>query len=629
MYGYFGKFLRVDLTTKSFSEEPFNEATARKYMGGRGFGGKILFEELEKGIDPLASENKLVFISGPITGTHLPGDARYQIISKSPLTGIYGQSSAGGSFGPTLKRTGYDFLVVEGGSDKPVWLLVSDGEIKIKDATHLWGKLTGETEDAIKEEVGKASVATIGPAGERLARLASVVSDKHRVAARTGMGAVMGAKKLKAIAVRGRQRVPVAESERLRAFRRRLLDEIKKDASTESLGKYGTSLLVLRNQQLGILPTRNFREGIFEGYHQIAGTTMTETILRRTFSCPSCPIGCIRSVEVTTGPFAPVAAEYGGPEYETVAALGSMCGIGNLQAISRAHALANMYGIDTMSIGVIIAWAMECYEKGILAATDLDGINLTWGNAGAMVRLVEKMGKREGIGYLLGEGIKRASETLGKGSQEFAMHVKGLEIALQEPRGRKGLSLAYAIGPRGAVHTELPSDMVYEKENAVPELGLTRAISRFAWEGKAELVKKGMEMRGLADMIGGCHIVFDPVGGIGRFDAILEALQTITGWDLAIPELMTVAERANNLARAFNVREGIRRRDDILPKRFTEPLPEGASQGEAIPLDNFDCALDELYELLGWTADGIPTQEKLLQLGLDEAAKELTSLGVH
>jgi aldehyde:ferredoxin oxidoreductase len=629
MYGYFGRFLRVNLTTREVSPEPLTEDTARKYMGGRGFAAKILFEELDPGIDPLGPQNKTIFVSGPITGSGLPGDARFQVISKSPLTGLYGQASAGGSFGPALKRTGHDFLVVEGQAEEPVWLLIDPDGAEIRDAGDLWGMPTGDAENRIKREVGQVSVATIGPAGEKLVRISSVVSDKHRVAGRGGLGAVMGSKRLKAVAARGRKRLPVAEPQRLRVLRQRMLEAIKASPGLEALGEYGTSLLVLQNQKLGILPTRNFREGVFENYADISGIKMSETILKRTLSCPGCPVGCIRSVEIKSGSFAPVPPDYGGPEYETVAALGSMCGVGNLEAIARSHALCNMYGIDTMSAGVTIAWVMECYEKGILSTAELDGIAADWGSAEAMVQLVEKIATQDGIGHLLGQGVRRASEAVGRGSQEFAMHVKGLEVALQEPRGRKGLSLAYAVSPRGAVHTELPSDMTYEKENAVPELGLTRSISRFAWQEKPGLVKKGMEMRGLADLIGSCHILLDPTGGVGRFDSIVEALQATTGWDLSISELMTISERANNLARAFNVREGSRRPDDILPKRFTVALPEGASAGETIPLDKFNQALEELYQLLGWNYEGIPTRDKLVELGLEAVAADLERIGVY
>ncbi len=624
MYGYFGKRLTIDLTNRTTSEETFNEATARKYMGGRGFGARILFEEVVAGIDALSPKNKLIFASGPLTGTGLPGHARFQVMGKSPLTGIYGQSSAGGSFGPAMKAAGYDYIVIEGKASGPVWLQVADDGVQFRDASELWGLTTGDTEDQIRKVIGKTSVVSIGPAGERLVKIASIISDKHRAAGRTGMGCVMGAKNLKAIAVQGSQRVPVADADRLAALRQRLVREIIEKEARTALSKYGTSGGIDRNQELGLLPTRNFQEGIFKGHHKISGVRMTETILKGTTSCPGCPIGCVRSVEILEGKYAPVSAEYGGPEYEGMAALGSLCCIDNLEAIAYAHALANMYGIDTISAGVIVAWVMECYERKILRREDLDGLEVEWGNEASMTSLVEKIAKREGIGELLGKGIRIASEIVGGGSGRFAMHVKGLEIALQEPRGKKALALAYAVGARGAAHTEIPPDTAFERDNAVPEVGITQAVSRCSWEGKAEICKKGMEMATLADNIGSCHIVFNPVGGIGGFDAVMNALQSVTGWELTVAEAMEISERAVNLARAFNVREGIRRGDDRLPERFSEPLPEGGSAGESIEPDKFATALDELYAQLGWTADGIPSQEKLESLGLGHIAQALS-----
>jgi len=630
LYGYAGKISRVDLSRLSLEEQNINEEMARKYVGGRGFGAKILFEEMSVGLDPFDPESLLIFATGPLTGTVIPGGTRYMVIGKSPLTGCYGESNAGGSFGPALKRAGYDCVVVTGKSEKPVYLYISNGGVEIRDASHLWGCTVGEAEDAIKAELDdrRVVVAAIGPGGERLARIAAIISEKARAAARTGLGALMGSKKLKAIAVLGENQVVVAQEDEVGEIARRLNRRFSHDPGKVNLREYGTAAGVAGLQVMGMLPTRNYREGVFEGYESISGERMTETILKTKDGCPGCAIRCWRRVEVKSGPFAPCLPEYGGPEYETIGALGSLCLNSNLESIARAHNLCNMYGIDTISTGVVIAWAMECFEKGILTVRELDGLELNWGNAEAIVAMVEKMGKREGIGKLLSEGVRRASRTVGRGSEEFALHVKGLEPAALDPRGRKGLGLTYATSPRGAVHLDALTGVIFEKRNVAPELGITEPVSRFSVDKKPELIKKSEEVNTFVSAAGGCEFALHPFMSPVTLTELAQIVSAVTGWNLSVEELMTVGERANNLARVLNVREGLTRDDDVLPLRFSEPLPEGASEGQAISAQDLQSMLDQYYRLRGWDEKGIPLKSTLKRLGLDEVIVDLEGCGL-
>jgi len=630
LYGYAGKILRVDLSRFSLDEQKVSEEMARKYVGGRGFGAKILFEEMAVGLDTFDAESLLVFATGPLTGTVIPGGTRYMVIGKSPLTGCYGEANAGGSFGPALKRAGYDCVVVTGKAEHPVYLYISNGGVEIRDASHLWGYTVGETEDAIKAELDERGVVVgaIGPGGERLARIAAIISEKTRAAARAGLGALMGSKKLKAIAVRGDSRGLVAREDELREMARRLNLRFRRDASKINLREYGTAGGVGGLQVMGMLPTRNYREGVFEGYESISGERMRETILKGNDGCPGCWIRCWRRVEVKSGPFAPCLPEYGGPEYETIGALGSLCFNSNLESIARAHNLCNMYGIDTISTGVVIAWAMECFEKGILTEKALDGLELRWGNAEAIVAMVEKMGRREGIGKLLSQGVRRASRTVGRGSEEFALHVKGLEPAALDPRGRKGLGLTYATSPRGAVHLDALTGVIFEKRNVAPEVGITQPVSRFSLEGKPELIKKSEEINTFVAATGGCEFALHPFMSPITLTELTQVVSMVTGWDISVEELMAIGERANNMAKVFNVREGLTRDDDVLPLRFSEPLPEGASTGQVISAQELQSMLDEYYRLRGWDKKGIPLRSTLKRLELDEVIVDLETRGL-
>lgn len=631
MYGHIGKLLRVNLSSGRVTEDSLGASEARKYVGGRGIGANLLLKELAGGADPLGPENPLIFLAGPLTGTNSPGTTRFQVIAKSPLTGIFGQANAAGSFGPQLKQAGFDGIVVEGKSGKPVYLWIRDGEAQIRDASHLWGKLTGETDDLLRQELGapRATVACIGPAGEKLSRIACVMSEKHRAAGRTGMGAVMGSKGLKAIAVLGEKAVPVADPDRVKELGRQINGIIHNDPWAQNWGKYGTALGVPGLNGLGILPTRNFQQGVFAGQAGISGETMTDTILKQQGRCPACGLGCIRIVEVdaAASSYGPVSPEYGGPEYETIGAFGSLCAVDDLAAVAAASQQCNMYGVDTISAGVVIAWAMECYERGLLSSSDLDGLDLRWGSSHAMLELLRRICTREGVGDRLADGVKLAAAAFGRGTEVYAMHVKGLEIPLHEPRGKKGLGLGYAIGARGAVHSEVVHDTAFEKANAVPELGITEPVSRFELGGpKPALVKKGDDLRTLVDLLGSCFFVYDPCLAPIKLPTTMELVQAVTGWDTDLEELMTAASRANTLARAFNVREGIRSRDDVLPARFAEAMTEGATAGQRIMAEDLAAARAEFYRVSGWSADGVPTEARLRELGLEHVAAQLEGL---
>ncbi len=623
-----GKLLRVNLTNEEIHKEKLDEGTVRKFLGGRGLGAKILFDEIKPGINPLGPENKLVIAPGVATGIPFPANSRYVIMAKSPLTGVWGESNVGGFLGPELKFAGYDAIIVEGRAKSPVYLWINDGEAEIRDASQLWGKITGDTEKDIRDELkdNKIRVACIGPGGENLVKYACIMSDIIFAAGRSGMGAVMGSKKLKAIAVRGTMKIEFAEESKLKELTRKAAKEVWEGIYGDLMYKHGTDVDLADLNTSGRLPTKAFQRCMFEGAEKITGVTITETILVKRATCYACPIAHKRVVEAKE-PYV-VDPTYGGPEYESAAALGSLCMNDNLVAIAKACELCNKYGIDTVSTGVVIAFAMECYEKGLITIDETDGIDLTWGNHGAIIQLIDKIAKRQGIGNLFAEGVKRASEKIGKGSAEFALHIKGQELPLHEPRGKKGLGLSYAVSNRGACHLQCEHDDVYEDEKWLcPEIGLDTTISPrdrlYAGSKKAKQVKISGDLWSLYDCLPACIFTSYADGGI-KVATLADIVAAATGWDVTIQELMKVGERAFNLSRAFNVREGITRKDDTLPQRLMEPLPEGPYEGEAIPQDMLNKMLDDYYGFRGWDrATGIPTREKLKSLGLEYVADGL------
>jgi aldehyde:ferredoxin oxidoreductase len=555
-----------------------------------------------------------------INGLPLSGANRYSAAAKSPLTGGFGESEAGGYWGPELKRTGFDGLIIHGQAAKPVYLFIHEGGCEIRDAGRYWGQLSGEVQDGLEAEHGKRiCVLQTGIAGERGVRYAAMTNQLRHFHGRAGLGAVMGSKNLKAIVVRGKEKITLADNQAGKEILRWFKDNY--DQEGDGLHHFGTPRGVPTLNLDGILPTYNFRDGSFEHAQAISGQTMAKTILVNTGTCYACAVACKREVEV---PERGVTAKYGGMEYEIIAANGSLCGVGDLKAIAEASDWINRYVLDGISTGAAIAFAMECYEHGILTKEDTDGLDLAWGNSDAVIQMVHKIGRREGLGKLLGEGVKRAAAQLGRGSEKFALHVKGQELPMHEPRGKRGLAIAYAVSPTGADHMEAPHDPLYEgfdnPYHDFVQLGLTEAIDRMdLGPKKVHAFFTTQKAWSLYNSVGMCDFVGVSVGELS-LDKLRDYVNAATGWDMSLAELMQVGERANTMARLFNLREGFTAADDNLPDRMYEPMRAGALAGKALDRAEVDQALRTYYHMAGWDDQGVPTQAKLAELGLVEMA---------
>ena len=614
-YGCSGKILRVDLSHKTIPVDEPEDNFYRRYFGGRGFISYYLLRELKAGIDPLGPENKLIFAAGVVTGAPVGGCGRNSVGAKSPLTGAYGDAEAGGYWGAELKHAGYDAIIIEGKAENAVYLWIKDGEAEIKDAGHLWGKATAECQKIIRNDVGEplARTAAIGQAGENLVRYASIINDVHHAAGRTGMGAVMGSKNLKAIAVRGHNPPALACLEVISALAKWLRDNT--DPLMGAYHSQGTASGLKSLNARGGLPTRNFQESTFEGADKISGRAMKETILIGQGSCYACPVRCKRTVSVAE-PYQ-VDPAYGGPEYETLASLGSNCGIDDLIAIAKANELCNAYGLDTISTGATIAFAMECFERGILSERDTGGLRLKFGNASAMLKLVEMIAKREGLGDILADGVARAADRIGKGAEEFALHVKGQEIPMHEPRYKQGLGISYAISPKGADHTFGTHDNVYASEGPQLEdfkaLGVLEPLAVDDLSpAKVKMVVYSNCWEHLLDCLVMCN--FMPFS----YSQVEELVCGVTGWNSTVWELMKAGERCLSMTRVFNIREGLGKKDDFLPQRFFIPLPSGPMQGVSIDKDRFEQAKTTFYAMMGWDKmEGRPSLGKLQELGIE------------
>ncbi len=609
--GYTGKMLRVDLTAGTMAVENLEEEMLRKYIGGSGIGARILYDETGPETDPLGPDNRFIVMTGPYVGTPIPTSCRHQIIARSPLTGIYGESDCGGNFGIELKAAGFDGIVVQGAAKEPVYLWVHDGQAELRPAGQFWGKDTYETDTRLKAETNpKAQGIYIGPAGENLVLLAAVMNDgkEGRAAGRGGMGAVMGSKNLKAIMAYGTAKIPVIEPQKLRDLIRSHAPTIMEN--TVAFQKFGTDGSLATFNEIGDLPIKNWAQGLWtEGSEKITGATMTNTILTRQYHCHGCIIGCGRTVKTSRGPSA--GMEIAGPEYETCGAFGSNCLIDDLEAIAEANDLCNRYGLDTISTGSAIAFAMEAYEKGLLAKESTGGIELTWGNAEAMLEVVRQIGERRGLGELLGQGVKRASEQIG--GQDFAQHVKGMELPMHDPRCFSSVAVGYATSNRGACHLQGLSH-IFEARVPFADWGFETTLPRHDVEGKGKMVALAQNWMSLMDSLKICK--FSAIGKT-TMHQMTDMLNYITGWDMTFEEFAQAGERIFNLKRMYNVRLGITRADDVLPKRIlTEPRPEGGSAGFLPPLAGM---LDEYYAARGWDSNGIPRPEKLAELGLVEA----------
>ena len=589
MDGWMGRLLRVNLAESHWSVEDLNPDTAKAFVGGRGLASKFLFNEVDPAIDPLSLENKLVFATGPLTGTGAITGCRYMVVTKSPLTGCIACSNAGGYFGPELKFAGYDLIVFEGRAPEPVYLSIRDDDVQMKPAQHLWGRSTVETEGIIKEEMGDAHVASIGPAGENLVRMACVIN-AHRAAARSGVGAVMGSKNLKAVAVRGTERPTLADKEGFRKARLAFMDRIRKGKAfaLEARIKYGTWRIIQMMLSLGMLPTRNFTAGFLDGVSTI--DDIRREVLVKEKSCFACPFRCGRVTRVSGPEF---QGEGEGPEHESFTQLGPCCGINDLTAITKANYLCNELGMDTISTGVTIACAMELYERGYIPEKDVP-FPINFGDKYAMVKLVEMIGKRQGIGDLLAEGSYRLAQHYGH--PEISMSVKRQEMPALHPQGYQGLGLAYATSNSGACHTR--SNLNFEH--------------RLETKGQASLIKGGQDFIAVVDSSGLCWSIF---GGLLMLkDELVTQLKLATGVDYTEKSMMLAGERIFNLERLFNLKAGIARRDDTLPSRMLEePMLKSQAEGQVVRLAEM---LPEYYKLRGWDRDGVPTSEKLAQVGL-------------
>ncbi len=599
--GYMGKILTVDLTKRQSHVEELNEEIARKFIGGKGLGAKILYDLLEPDIDPLSPENAIIFASGPLTATLAPSSARFTVVTKSPLTGIFLDSHVGGFFGVEMKRAGFDCLVVQGRAEVPTLLLVVEDAVEILDAKDLWGKGCFDTEARLKARFGKKfRVASIGPAGERLVRYACITVDLFRQAGRGGSGAVMGSKNLKAVAVRGEREITYADPAGFRESAKDASKIIREHAFTPLRRNYGTPVWVSPVNEAALLPTRNFQTGVFDRAEDISGETMRARIVTKNGACYNCPIACWKYSRI--GLDDDEIKELVGPEYETIALLGSNCGVNSLESISQANLLCDDLGLDTISTGNVIGFAMECFEKGFIKKDDVGGEELRFGNADSMIEIIEDIAHRNGLGDTLAEGVKRAAEKIGKETEKFAVHVKGLEVPGYDPRGAFGMALAYATSDRGACH---------QRAWTVSAEIEGRLKPRYSSTGRASYVKHAQDNRALCFSLVLCD--FMPLKRTHFTDLLNKAV----GFDFTPEDYLKIGERIWNLTRLFNVREGITREDDTLPPRFMkESLLDGVAKGQRITKRILDEMLDEYYALRGWDENGIPTPERVDQLDL-------------
>ena len=609
MNGWIGNILRVDLTRQKTSVEPLDETAARLYIGGRGLGIHYLYNEIDPAVDPLSKDNKLIMATGPLTGTGALAAGRYTVVTKAPLTGAIANSNSGGYFPAELKFAGYDMIILEGKAKKPVYVWIENDKVEIRSAEKLWGMNTRQTTDElVKETHPEAKVACIGPAGENLVKYACVINDKGRAAGRSGVGAVMGSKNLKAIAVRGSKGVTVADPENFRKAILEAIDEFKDPWMSETMGQYGTSETVEFSNELGLLPTKNFQTGTFDGASKIGGSVVAKYNLRgarKTKACFGCPLACGRVTRVPEGEFKGAGE---GPEYETLGSLGAVCGIDNPEAILKANYICNEMGMDTITAGVTIACAMELFEKRFLTEKDV-GMELNFGNERAVISLLEKAAYREGFGDIIAEGSYRLAEKYGH--PELSMTVKKLEFPNYDPRGGQGYALAYATSNRGACH--IRNEVQCVEFFGIPLLGMIEAggsLDRFSTKNKPDVVKKIQDFYCMIDSSGMCNFI---IIGMYDYNAFINFVETATGMSFGgLDGFLRTGERIYNMERLFNIKAGFSSEDDTLPKRMLEdPMPEGPGKGYVVELDKL---LPGYYKVRGWDKNGVPTPQKLADL---------------
>jgi aldehyde:ferredoxin oxidoreductase len=599
--GYAGKILRVDLAHQKVFEMNYREELRKKFLGGRGVCAYLYHQEIPSNIDPLGPENKIFFLTGPLTGTPVLASTKIELTTRSPDTGYYLCSNSSGNFGPYLKFAGYDGLILEGKASSPVSIIISDNGVKFENASNLWGKMTTEVDEYFKETLGgkKIGVMSVGPAAERGARIACIQVD-GRSFGRGGAGAVMAAKNVKAIVSYGKKEIPLADPEALK----KIIPEAAKKAreSRKAHSTHGTAQYTEVINELGCYPTRNFQTAVFDGIETISSVYMKENFFIRNKACYRCPVGCAQICAVKEGPFKGAQSD---PEYETIGAFGGQCGVSDFGAIIAANQICDEEGIDTMTTGTLIAFAMECFERGLISKEETGGLELRFGSPEVMVEMVRRIAKREGLGNFLADGfseIKKKRPEL----EYYMMHVKGMAFAHYEPRGFHGIGLGFGTSNRGACHNVGGWTIRDEL--------ITKEYDRFATKGKGRLVQTLQDNRAYIDSLGICTVVR---GALGFTDNPTgNILEFVTGYDFT-PELMTIGSRICTLERLILNREGITRKDDLLPRRIMEePLPEGMAKGRVITPKMYDEMLDEYYQQRGWNEDGIPKPETLERLGL-------------
>ena len=608
MLGYAGKILYIDLTTGKTRTEKLSEDDAKNYIGGIGLGMKLYLSNSKAGVNPLSSENPLVLALGPVSGTMFPtGGNGHAFISKSPETGGVGEAVSHGTFGAELKRAGYDAVILTGKAEKPVYLWIDDDAVQLLDASNVWGKSPFETEDAIKGEIGDyyVRVASIGLAGEKQSKIACIINEKTRAAGRTGLGAVMGSKNLKAIAVRGTNDIVVAKPkefiEMVKEFHERM-----KGPAAQKYRTLGTAGNLLIQNSLYCLPTRNGNNAYFENAERVSGEALNDRYISKIIACNSCAMRCEHEAVVHEGPYKGTLARM---EYDNIWALGPNCGVDKLDAIIKAAELCNYYGLDATSTGVAISFLMDCHENGILSHEELDGIDAHFGNADTLVQLVEKIGKREGIGDILADGVKIAAEKIGKNSIQLAQQIKGLEVPGYDLRCLKTTALSFAVSFRGADHNR----------SGAYSMELKGKVDRLkAEKGRGKLVKDAEDIYALIDSLIICKNAKGTL--YKKIEEMAKLYNLVTGIEMTTEQLGIAAERISTLAKLINIREGFSRKDDTLPwKVMNQPITEeGPAKGAVVTQEELDLLLDDYYQARGWNADGIPTKDTLQKLGLQD-----------
>ena len=618
MGGYCGKILQIDLSTGRIETVSIKEQDQKGFIGGSGLAAKIFFDSFDPKVDPLSPENPLIVMTGPLVGTQFPGTSRFAVCGKSPLTGIWGEGTCGGNFGPELKFAGMHGIIFKGASPVPVYLAMEDDRIELRDAKELWGMDNYTLTDLLKERHGKEKrpkVLSIGPAGENLVKFAAICNDKGDFIGRTGMGALMGSKRLKALVVKGTKRVEASHPEEYSALRKSLTIKSRDAMVAQSLRSMGSDAGMDLGMMTGDIPIKNWMVGEdFELSANLGGPFMTEKYLTRNHACSFCPIACKRIVKVDDGPFK--TEEGPGPEYETCCSFGTLMMNYDLAGVIKANEWCNRYGMDTISCGATIAFAMEAFEKGLITKKDTDGIELTWGNITGAISLIHKIAKKEGIGAILSEGTREAAKRLGKGAEEFSVEVKGLEVPMHDPRGFHGMGLAYMTSIRGACHLMHLALGVEQGISTYTEAGFQENYIGQTSEGKAEMIKL-CEDFGLP-----CNslLICEYVAWTLSAKELAEMVRVTTGFDFTLKDLLACGERTWLLKRGLGNMMGVRSRDDRLPGRILTPLKDGAAAG-SIP--DVEKLLREYYEIRGLNEDGRPKKEVLIQVGLDDLAKKL------